>query len=139
MQTAKNASHKWLNIVAWLQGIYYFITGIWPLIHMPSFVWVTGPKIDYWLVRMVAFLIVSISLAMLSAAYYKRVSPEIKILAIASIISFCMVDFYYAWVDRISGIYVADGLAEIGLLVLWIIAIRKSSQNQLKSVSSIAN
>lgn len=131
MQTAENASHKLLNLVAWIQGIYYLITGIWPLIHMPSFVWVTGPKTDYWLVRMVALLIISISLALLSAAYHKRIIPEIKILAIASIISFCAIDFYYAWIDRISGIYVADGIAELGLLLLWIIAIsgsRKTTQ-----------
>src|SRR6478609_6070759 len=113
MEVRKNASaQKFLVIAAWLQGIYYFVTGIWPLLHMPSFVLVTGPKTDYWLVRMVALLIVSISLALLSAAYHKRVSPEIKILAIASIISFCIIDFYYAWADRISGIYVLDGIAE---------------------------
>ncbi|MGZ5281718.1 MAG: hypothetical protein ACXWEY_05500, partial [Bacteroidia bacterium] len=111
-----------LITVAWLQGIYYFVTGIWPLIQMESFVWLTGPKTDYWLVRMVALLIVSISLALLSAAYHKRVSPEIKILAVASIISFCIIDFYYAWVDSISGIYVLDGIAEIGFLLSWIFA-----------------
>jgi len=111
MQVMKNAlSHKLFITIAWLQGLYYFSTGIWPLLHMPSFVWVTGPKTDYWLVRMVALLIVSISLALLSAAYNKRVSPEIITLAVASIISFCVIDFYYAWVDRISGIYVLDAL-----------------------------
>ncbi len=128
MQVEKNASYKLLNFAAWLQGIYYFITGIWPLLHMPSFVWITGPKTDYWLVRMVALLIVAISLALLSAAYHKRVSAEIKILAIASIISFCIIDFYYAWVDRISGVYVLDGIAEIGLLLIWLPAIVRSNR-----------
>lgn len=131
MHESKNTSHKALNIVAWLQGIYYFVTGIWPLIHMPSFVWITGPKVDYWLVRMVALLIVSISLTILSAAYHKRVSTEIIILSIASIISFCLIDFYYAWVDRISGIYVADAFAEIGLLLLWIFAIARTRRKNV--------
>ena len=32
--------------VALVQGIFYFLTGIWPLLSMETFLKVTGPKTD---------------------------------------------------------------------------------------------
>src|SRR5438067_11801258 len=43
--------------VAIAQGAYFVATGIWPLLHMPSFEAVTGPKVDKWLVRTVGVLV----------------------------------------------------------------------------------
>jgi hypothetical protein len=31
-------------LVAWVQGTYYLITGIWPLLSVRTFMLVTGPK-----------------------------------------------------------------------------------------------
>lgn len=39
------------------QGLYFLVTGIWPLVHIKSFQWVTGPKVDLWLVKTVGVLI----------------------------------------------------------------------------------
>jgi hypothetical protein len=33
------------------QGIFYLLTGIWPLVSTNTFQKVTGPKQDLWLVR----------------------------------------------------------------------------------------
>ena len=49
-----------------LQGIYYLITGIWPLIHIGSFMKITGPKTDRWLVKTVGVLLAVISLVYLT-------------------------------------------------------------------------
>lgn len=38
-----------LRFVLLAQGSYYFITAVWPLAHMRSFLAVTGPKTDLWL------------------------------------------------------------------------------------------
>ena len=39
------------------EGVYFFLTGLWPVVHLPSFIAVTGPKRDLWLVRTVGLLI----------------------------------------------------------------------------------
>ena len=39
------------------EGVYFFLTGVWPVVHLPSFIAVTGPKRDLWLVRTVGLLI----------------------------------------------------------------------------------
>ena len=45
---------RW-RLLAFQSG-YYGVTGIWPILHLPSFEAITGPKIDDWLVHMVGLL-----------------------------------------------------------------------------------
>ena len=48
------------------------VFGAWPLVHMRSFEWVSGPKTDHWLVQTVAGLLIANGSVHLSA----RGSPE---------------------------------------------------------------
>lgn len=106
--------------VCWLQGVYFFISGIWPLLHMESFVAISGPKIDLWLVRTVGLLLSVIGLVLLSAAYHRRINQEIFLLAIGSAISMAAIDIYYAGIGRIWNVYLLDALAEACLMGLWL-------------------
>lgn len=45
-----------VRLARWM-GWYYLMTGIWPLLHIRSFVWMTGPKTDRWLVKAVGGLV----------------------------------------------------------------------------------
>ena len=36
-----------------VQGLFYVVTGLWPLVSLSTFEFVTGPKTDDWLVHMV--------------------------------------------------------------------------------------
>lgn len=113
------------SAIALLQGTYYMITGLWGLLHIESFMAVTGPKIDIWLVKMVSVLIIVISMVLLLSGYRKKVTLEVLVLAIASAIGFIAIDVYYVAIDRISEVYLADALAELILLVLWIFVLIK--------------
>lgn len=97
---------NWLFIV---QGIYYALTGIWPLLDIDSFMIVTGPKTDIWLVKTVGLLSLSIGLSLLFLKKY-RVPPVLNAL---SAISFLVIDVYYTSTDRISNIYLGDALLEL--------------------------
>jgi hypothetical protein len=37
-----------MTLVALVQGVYFLLTGVWPIVHLPSFLAVTGPKTDLW-------------------------------------------------------------------------------------------
>jgi hypothetical protein len=50
--------HGWFNVVA----------GVWPLVHVASFEAVLGPKVDRWLVRTVAGLLVVNGVAQVTAS-----------------------------------------------------------------------
>lgn len=38
-------------MVANIQAVYLTVMGVWPLVNSKSFQWVTGPKVDTWLVK----------------------------------------------------------------------------------------
>ncbi len=119
-----------LKVVAWLQGIYYLITGIWPLVHIDSFIWVTGPKYDIWLVKTVGVLILVVAVVVLSSVLNKRISYEILLLSVGSAAGLMAIDVYYAFIDRISNVYLLDAVAEAGLIVLWILAWKSAKSGE---------
>jgi hypothetical protein len=109
-----------LNRIAILQGAFWALTGVWPLVHMPSFIWVTGPKTDLWLVRTVGILITVIGLVLLSAGVRKHVTGEIKWLGIGGAAGMAFIDFYYSLNDVIWNIYMLDGVLEIIFILIWL-------------------
>jgi hypothetical protein len=108
---------KLLYLLSLVQGWYYLLTGIWPLVHYPSFEAVTGPKTDVWLVKTVGVLIIPIGLALIAG----RKKPEfpIVLLATASAAGFAGIDIYYSLSGTIKWIYLLDAAAQIMLLIGW--------------------
>jgi len=107
------------NALAVGQGVYFAATGIWPLVHMPSFEAVTGPKADKWLVRTVGVLVAVIGGALISAGARRAVTREIEGLALGSAAGLGLIDVVYSTKGRISKIYLADAAAEAALIASW--------------------
>ncbi len=101
------------------QGVFYLVTGLWPLVSVNSFQKVTGPKIDLWLVKTVGVLITVIGAVLAVAGLRRRISPETKLLGIGSAVGFTGIDTVYVSKGRISPIYMADAVAELCLILLW--------------------
>lgn len=108
-----------LALVSLAQGSYWALTGLWPLVHMPSFLWVTGPKIDLWLVRTVGVLILVVGAVLLKAGLARRVTPEIVWLGIGGAAGMAFIDVYYVGKDVILPVYLLDAGAEILLIGAW--------------------
>jgi hypothetical protein len=108
---------RWRRRILAFQSAYYGLTGVWPILHLPSFEAVTGPKIDDWLVHMVGLLAAAIGLVLGAATVRNRVrSPDVVLLAIASAVAFAAIDLRYGVTGRISVIYLADAVVQIGLI-----------------------
>src|SRR3954452_16176692 len=97
-----------LLIVCSVQGIYYLITGVWPLVHMPSFLAVTGPKTDLWLVRTVGVLIGVIGAVLLLAGVRRQAGAEVRTLAIGSALGLTAIDVIYVTLGVIPPVYLLD-------------------------------
>jgi hypothetical protein len=108
-----------------LQGAYYLATGIWPLIHMKSFVAVTGPKRDLWLVRTVGILVSCIGGHFLQSAKNRSSAGDAKSLAISSAAGLAAIDTWYTAKGVISPIYLMDTAVETALIALWSSASRR--------------
>lgn len=106
--------------LAVIHGLYFCVTGIWPLIHMDSFLLVTGPKTDLWLVEAVGVLVLVIGLGLLTAGIQKQISFPIGVIAVTSALGLILIDTLNVWGGIISPIYLLDALAEFILLIAWI-------------------
>lgn len=102
-------------------GMYYFFSGIWPILHISSFLKITGPKKDLWLVKTVGAALSVIGLTIFVSGLRKNLFPEVFLLAGGACIAMCTIDIYYVLKKIISPIYLLDAFFEIIFLVLWII------------------
>jgi hypothetical protein len=111
--------------IALLQGGFYVATGVWALVDLDSFMAVTGPKADHWLVKTVGALVTVIGGVLLAAARNRRVTTEIMLLGIGSALSLAAIEVIYVSASRISSIYLLDTAAELGLAGAWALARRR--------------
>jgi hypothetical protein len=106
-----------------VQGIYFLLTGLWPIFNIESFLFVSGHKTDLWLVKTVGVLISVIAIVLLinirSAASLQNI-----VLAVLSAFSLGSIDVIYVTKKTISPIYFMDACIEFFLVISWLIAIR---------------
>jgi hypothetical protein len=116
----------------WIQGLYFLATGLWPLLDIQSFQGVTGPKTDHvvtgseadhWLVMTVGVLVTAIGITLLYGGWRGRQPVELAVLAIFSSLGLTGIDVVYVTRKVIDPIYLADAVAEVGLIVLWGVAL----------------
>ena len=101
-------------------GVYWVVSGMWPILDIRSFEAVTGPKVDRWLVKAVAALITVIGAGLVQGARNGRVTPELETVAVGSALGLTAVDFVYVAKRRISPIYLLDAVVHTGLAVAWL-------------------
>ncbi|RIJ42439.1 hypothetical protein [Pontibacter oryzae] len=105
--------------VARIHGAYWGIGAMWPLVHMDSFIWVTGPKEELWLVRCLSLLMIVVGLVLFIAGTKKRITPDLKWLGVGGALVMALVDFFYVFSGKIREVYLLDGVAELILIGLW--------------------
>jgi hypothetical protein len=113
------------NLPTWLafaQGAYFALTGLWPLVSIGTFMKVTGPKTDVWLVKTVGVIVLAIGAVLLVAGARNAVTPEIYLLAIASAAGLAGIDVFYVTKRTIDRIYLIDAGAEVALIALWAVS-----------------
>lgn len=117
-----------MKLKTWLlkvQGFYFTLTAFWGLVDIESFMVVTGPKEDIWLVKTVSLLLLVIGLVYLLAAYRQELTPAVLLLAILAPVSLLLIDVYYALKDMIGNVYLLDAGAEALIILGWLYCLRK--------------
>lgn len=105
------------------QGIYYLITALWPIVSIDSFMMVSGPKTDIWLVKTVAVLLLVIASTLLFGVILNINYGPVLVLAISTCIGLSIIDIYYAGKDIISDIYLLDAGIELLLFIAYMVAL----------------
>jgi hypothetical protein len=104
--------------------------GLWPLVAMPSFLAVAGPKTDLWLVRTLGLLVVVIALVLLRAARSGKVSDDVALLGAASALAFACLDVVFVSTRDVPSVYLLDAIPEILLVAGWGLAARRERAAQ---------
>jgi hypothetical protein len=112
-----------------VQTTYYLVTAIWPLVHIDSFMWVTGPKSDIWLVKTVAALLAAISFYFLYMLLTNQIEKNLAVLAMGCCIVLTAIDCYYVFTETISMVYLLDAGLELLLLVAWVLVLMFKTKN----------
>ena len=113
--------------VARAHGAAYLIGGLWPLLHLRSFEAVFGPKVDRWLVKTVAGLLVVNGVTLLATRSTLESVAQARRLGVGTAAVLAMIDLSYAPIGRISKMYLADAAAEIGWIVVWCLPKNRAS------------
>ena len=113
-----------VRIILWFQGIYTILTAIWALVHIKSFMWISGWKTDVWLVKTVSVLLICISIPWLMAACKKKYSAEVITLSVTCAIGLAAIEFYYSVTHVISPVYAMDGALQLVFLIAWIFSVK---------------
>lgn len=119
-----DASNPLIRTVAKGQALYFIPFSLWGLLHIRSFMWVTGKKEDVWLVKTVCLLLITIGAVVGRAGAKDRVTPEIAALGIGASASLTAVDVWYVARGRIRWVYLLDAVGNLGLIAGWVTAIR---------------
>jgi hypothetical protein len=97
----------------------YILTGVWPLLHMPSFEAVTGPKTDDWLVHTVGLLLAVVGAVLLAASRRREIDRLFVGLAIGAALALAGIELVYVVNETISRIYLLDTAIELTFAALF--------------------
>jgi hypothetical protein len=133
----------------WAQGLYYTLFGAWPLLHMTSFIWVTGKRgkydnldsgqpLDHWLVLTVAGLLIGIGIHLILASRNRTVTTETFVLAVLSALVLAIVDVTFASRRIIEPIYYIDAAIQVAFIAVWLLTILRSMPRPRSDAKEIA-
>ncbi len=113
-----------MSLIAYTQGLFYLVSGIWPLFSLGTFMRVTGYKTDRWLVKTVGLLLAVIGWSLTGAGVRDDVTPDLAGLGMGTAAAVAAVDIFYLARRRISPIYLLDAVIEAALVAGWLAARR---------------
>lgn len=104
---------------------YYIVGGVWPLVSLRSFMFITGPKREGWLVQSFGLYLAAAGAAMVPLD--RRARPAQERLAVLGALALAAADTYFVARRRIRPVYLADAAVQLGL-VGWIATRRRGPQ-----------
>lgn len=107
-----------IRLVLFGQGIYYILTGLWPILSPKTFMIVTGPKSEIFLLHTVGALAAAAGVGLTAAAIRRQFGLEIYIFSAGMASAFAAIDIIYYELGRLWAVYLLDALAEIIIIVL---------------------
>jgi hypothetical protein len=120
IEASKRYANFFLRNSIRIQGIYYLLSGVWPLLSIGTFQAVTGPKTDLWLVQTVGLLLMVNGLILMLASYGHKIDWSIFTIGVCTALALVGIEVVYVLKGTISVVYLLDAAVEILFIVAWI-------------------
>ena len=105
-------------------GSFNLFNGLWPLVSMRTFEAVFGPKVDRWLVHTVGGRLTTVAVVQLGSREPDQLRIA-RLLGMGTAATLLTIDVVYVPQRRISRMYLADAVCEVGWLTAWAFASRR--------------
>lgn len=109
--------------IGWIHAVFYFVSGLWPLLSPGTFVEVVGDQGSLELTRTIGMLLVATSIGLFFALKRQELTAPLIVIAMADALFLAAFDFYYLTSGQFTVIHLADLLAQGGLFVSWLVAL----------------
>lgn len=106
--------------LATAHGAFNVAGGLWPLLHLPSFEWVFGPKQDRWLQRTVGGLLVANGISQLGGAGTLEGQARARTIGVTTAATLLAIDLVYVPRGRIRPTYLLDAATELVWITAWL-------------------
>ena len=105
-----------------IQGVYLLIIALWPLLHLSSFLTITGIESDSWMLRTTGVYVLAVSFCLLLSYYLRKYSWPVTIMAIMTAVGCLYMDgYYYYRHDQLPlTVYIVDFVVQLAFVICWI-------------------
>lgn len=115
-----------------VQGLYYLATGLWPILHLQSFLRVTGDKTDLWLIATVGGLLAASGFASWIGGLRDERSVALGVANAGQALVLLGIDVFYVRNNQISPVYLFDAIPQVFFFLFWIVLLwRALDQNDV--------
>ena len=112
---------KTVRWIVGVQGVHYILTGLWPILHAPSFEAVMGPRPDWWTVKMFGALTAALGLVLVDAWRRAVIRHECVLFSIVGALVFAVSDAVLI-IEKTAGlIYLTDLFVNAIVLASWVL------------------
>jgi hypothetical protein len=112
-----------------MQSVFITLVALWALLDIESFMWVTGPKTDIWLVKTVSVLGLCVGITLLASYFYREITRPVLCLTLCTPLGFTFLDVYYYLQGTIKWTYLIDAGLQLIILIGYVIILSRPGTN----------
>jgi hypothetical protein len=87
---------------------------------MASFLAVTGPKTDLWLVQAFGLIVAAVGSVLVYACVRGRIEQTLALIGLLLAATLAAIDFWYFAIGAIRWTYTIDGVVELAIVGAWL-------------------
>lgn len=107
------------QLVGKLQGAYYMLAGLWPLVAPDHFMSFTGARAELWLAQMLGALMAAAGIVLWQGTQQRCINASVPLLGVLVAMGLLGAELNYVSEQTLARSYLMEGVAEFAFLIGW--------------------